>query len=158
MQAKDPTTTRMSRRAAAMRNCDTKTQSPSPVLKTDSCLSSTSSKRKSATIARMPAMRPILKYRLAPPTTTVKQPSAFETVQGLEDKARAQKRASTGQGPARRIGAGCPVEVRPIIEELRLEMSHPRRGPLIGIRRRLGSSQSLRDSFLPLFSEAIRLE
>src|SRR5438309_6758191 len=97
MEAKDPTTKRMSRRAAAMRNCDTKTQSPSPVLKTDSCLSSTSSKRKSATIARMPAMRPILKYRLAPPTTTVKQPSAFETVQGLEDKARAQKRASTGR-------------------------------------------------------------
>ena len=91
MQAKDPTTTRISRRAAEIRNCDTKTHSPSPVLKTDSCLSSASSRRKSASIPRIPAIRPILKYRLAPPTTTVNQPSAVETGRRLEDKARAER-------------------------------------------------------------------
>ncbi len=61
MQANDPTTTKISRRAAAMRNCDMNTQSPSPVLKTDSCLRSASSRRKSASIARIPTMSPILK-------------------------------------------------------------------------------------------------
>src|SRR5229473_7678312 len=91
MQAKDPTTTRISRRAAEIMNCDTKTQSPSPVLKTDSCLSSASSRRKSASIPRIPAMRPILKLRLAPPTTTVNQPSAVESGRRLEDKARAER-------------------------------------------------------------------
>src|SRR6266566_3738625 len=95
MQAKDPTTTRISRRAAAMRNCDTKTES---------CRNSASSRRKSASIARMPAMRPILKYRLAPPTTRVKDSSVFETGQGLEDKARAEKRHQSGRDPVRRIG------------------------------------------------------
>src|SRR6266487_5258698 len=104
MEAKDPTTTRISRRAAAMRNCDTKTQSPSPVLKTDSCRNSASSRRKSASIARMPAMRPILKYRLAPPTTRVKDSSVFETGQGLKDKARVEKRHQSGRDPVRRIG------------------------------------------------------
>src|SRR5712664_134453 len=91
MQAKDPTTTKISRWAAEIRNCDTKTQSPRPVLKTDSCLSSASSRRKPASIARMPAMSPILKYRLAPPATTVNQPSAVETGRRLEDKARAER-------------------------------------------------------------------
>src|SRR5260370_41467590 len=91
MQAKDPTTTRISRRAAEIMNCDTKTQSPRPVLKTDSCLSSASSRRKAASIARMPAMRPILKYRLAPLATTVNQPSAVETGWRLEDKAKAER-------------------------------------------------------------------
>src|SRR5207237_10006758 len=105
MQAKDPTTTRISRRAAATRNCDTKTQSPSPVLKTDSCRNSASSRRKSASIARMPATRPILKYRLAPPTTTVKQSSALETGQRLEDKARAGKEHQSGG--TQRKGLAC---------------------------------------------------
>src|SRR2546425_6501339 len=116
MQAKDPTTTRISRRAAATRNCDTKTQSPSPVLKTDSCRNSASSRRKSASIARTPATRPILKYRLAPPTTMVKEWSVFETGQGLEDKARAEK-ASKRPGPIAKDWPACPVKFRPNIHK-----------------------------------------
>src|SRR5713226_2960737 len=91
MQTKEPTTTGISRRAEETRNCDTKTHSQSPVLKTDSCLSSASPRRKSASIPIIPGMRPILKLRLAPPTTTVNQPSAVETGRRLEDKARAER-------------------------------------------------------------------